>query len=78
MELIICRYATPFGLTSEYAHPAEILMLGFGTILGPALTGPHLFTLWVWVSLRVVETVEAHCGYDFPWSPSKFLPLYGG
>lgn len=78
MELIICRFATPFGLTSEYAHPAEILMLGFGTIIGPALTGPHLFTLWLWVSLRVMETVEAHSGYDFPWSPSKFLPLYGG
>ncbi|CAA6669405.1 unnamed protein product [Spirodela intermedia] len=30
----------PFGLTSEYAHPAEILFLGFATILGPALTGP--------------------------------------
>ncbi|ONK62189.1 uncharacterized protein A4U43_C07F1300 [Asparagus officinalis] len=72
------EYATPFGLTSEYAHPAEILMLGFGTVLGPALTGPHLFTLWLWMSLRVIETVEAHSGYDFPWSPSKFLPLYGG
>ncbi|EFJ25588.1 hypothetical protein SELMODRAFT_173304 [Selaginella moellendorffii] len=72
------EYATPFGLTSEYAHPAEILFLGFATIFGPAITGPHLFTLWLWISLRVLETIEAHCGYDFPWSPSKFLPLYGG
>ncbi|KMZ66697.1 C-4 methylsterol oxidase [Zostera marina] len=72
------EYATPFGLTSEYAHPAEILFLGFATILGPALTGPHLFTLWLWMVVRVMETVEAHCGYDFPWSPSKFIPLYGG
>eukprot|EP00850_Spirogloea_muscicola_P007227 SM000036S13271 [mRNA] locus=s36:217719:219946:- [translate_table: standard] len=71
-------YATPFGLTSEYAHPLEILFLGFATIAGPALTGPHLLTLWLWMSIRVVETVEAHCGYDFPWSPSRFLPLYGG
>nr|ABW81186.1 sterol-4-methyl-oxidase-like enzyme [Arabidopsis cebennensis] len=71
-------YATPFGLTSEYAHPAEILFLGFATIVGPALTGPHLITLWLWMMLRVIETVEAHCGYHFPWSPSNFLPLYGG
>lgn len=28
--------------------------------------------------LRVLETVEAHCGYHFPWSLSNFLPLYGG
>ncbi|CAA6675055.1 unnamed protein product [Spirodela intermedia] len=72
------EYATPFGLTSEYAHPAEILFLGFATILGPALTGPHLFTLWLWMVLRVLETVEAHCGYQFPWSLSHYIPLYGG
>ena len=72
------RYATPFGLTSEYAHPAEILFLGFATIVGPAVTGPHLITLWLWMVLRVLETVEAHCGYHFPWSPSNFFPLYGG
>ncbi|KAL2925211.1 Methylsterol monooxygenase 2-2, partial [Bienertia sinuspersici] len=72
------EYATPFGLTSEYAHPAEILFLGFATIVGPAITGPHLFTLWLWMVLRVLETVEAHCGYHFPWSPSNFFPLYGG
>ncbi|MED6111097.1 Methylsterol monooxygenase 2-2, variant 2 [Stylosanthes scabra] len=72
------EYATPFGLTSEYAHPAEILFLGFATIIGPAVTGPHLVTLWLWMTLRVLETVEAHCGYHFPWSPSNFFPLYGG
>ncbi|KAI9079345.1 hypothetical protein K1719_038644 [Acacia pycnantha] len=72
------EYATPFGLTSEYAHPAEILFLGFATIVGPAITGPHLFTLWLWMVVRVLETVEAHCGYHFPWSLSNFLPLYGG
>eukprot|EP00475_Leptophrys_vorax_P042428 TRINITY_DN80004_c0_g1_i1.p1 TRINITY_DN80004_c0_g1~~TRINITY_DN80004_c0_g1_i1.p1 ORF type:complete len:278 (+),score=8.52 TRINITY_DN80004_c0_g1_i1:56-889(+) len=72
------EYATPFGLTSEYAHPLEILFLGFATILGPALTGPHLFTLWLWMSLRIIETIEAHCGYEFPWSPSRFIPFYGG
>ncbi|MCH88842.1 sterol 4-alpha-methyl-oxidase [Trifolium medium] len=71
-------YATPFGLTSEYAHPAEILFLGFATIFGPAITGPHLITLWLWMVLRVLETVEAHSGYHFPWSPSNFFPLYGG
>ncbi|XP_030447282.1 methylsterol monooxygenase 2-2 [Syzygium oleosum] len=72
------EYATPFGLTSEYAHPAEILFLGFATIIGPAITGPHLMTLWLWMVVRVLETVEAHCGYHFPWSLSNFLPIYGG
>ena len=44
------RYAAPFGLTAEYAHPAETLSLGFGTVGMPILyvmyTGKlHLFTL---------------------------------
>ncbi|PPD94744.1 hypothetical protein GOBAR_DD08280 [Gossypium barbadense] len=72
------EYATPFGLTSEYAHPAEILFLGFATIVGPAITGPHLITLWLWMVLRVLETVEAHCGYHFPWSLSNFLTFIWG
>ncbi|KAK7822716.1 methylsterol monooxygenase 2-1 [Quercus suber] len=36
------KYAMPFGLSSKYAHPAEILFLGFATIVGPAIIGPHL------------------------------------
>ena len=72
------RYATPFGLTSEYAHPAEILFLGFATIIGPAITRPHLFMLWLWMILRVLETLKEHCGYNFPWIFSKIFPLYGG
>jgi len=70
---MLWRYATPFGLTSEYGHPAEILFLGF-----PTMVSPHLITLWIWMVLRVLETVEAHCGYHFPWSSSNFLSLYGG
>ncbi|KAH0454741.1 hypothetical protein IEQ34_016665 [Dendrobium chrysotoxum] len=53
------EYATPFGLTSEYAHPAEILFLGFATIVGPALTGPHLFTLWLWMCWRPLKLIVA-------------------
>jgi hypothetical protein len=28
--------------------------------------------------VEVLETVAAHCGYDFPWSLSRSLPIYGG
>ncbi|XP_039787737.1 very-long-chain aldehyde decarbonylase GL1-11-like [Panicum virgatum] len=40
------EYATPFGLTSEYAHPAEILFLGFATVVSPALTGSQWLPVW--------------------------------
>ncbi|KAK7820011.1 methylsterol monooxygenase 2-2, partial [Quercus suber] len=55
---IMSKYATPFGLTSEYAHPAEILFLCFATIVGPAITRPHLITLWLWMVLKVLRQLR--------------------
>ncbi|AQZ18244.1 (ZYRO0B07172g) [Zygosaccharomyces parabailii] len=77
------RYAAPFGLTAEYAHPMETMTLGLGTVGMPILyvlyTGHlHLFTLCVWISLRLFQAVDSHSGYDFPWSLNKFLPFWSG
>ena len=77
------RYAAPFGLSAEYAHPAETMSLGFGTVGMPILyvmyTGKlHLFTLCLWVVLRLFQAVDSHSGYDFPWSLNKFLPFWAG
>ena len=33
------------------------------TILGAMLMGSHLVTFWVWLFIRIIETVEAHSGY---------------
>eukprot|EP00899_Mesostigma_viride_P002595 jgi/Mesvir1/12336/Mv00522-RA.1 len=72
------EFSTPFGITAEYAHPVEILFLGVATVIGPAITGCHLSVLWLWMSVRLMETVDVHCGYDFPWAVNKFFPLYCG
>ncbi|CAB4252585.1 similar to Saccharomyces cerevisiae YGR060W ERG25 C-4 methyl sterol oxidase [Maudiozyma barnettii] len=77
------RYAAPFGLSAEYAHPAETMSLGFGTVGMPIFyvmyTGKlHLFTLCLWVVLRLFQAVDSHSGYDFPWSLNKFLPFWAG
>ncbi|KAL6950855.1 C-4 sterol methyl oxidase [Hanseniaspora vineae] len=77
------RYAAPFGLCAEYAHPAETLSLGFGTVGMPILyvlyTGKlHLFTLCVWITMRLFQAVDSHSGYDFPWSLNKFVPFWAG
>jgi sterol desaturase/sphingolipid hydroxylase (fatty acid hydroxylase superfamily) len=37
------------------------------TILGGMLLGPHMFTWFLWMFLRILETVDAHSGYSFPW-----------
>ncbi|KAG9407920.1 Methylsterol monooxygenase 1 [Aphanomyces cochlioides] len=72
------EYAAPFGITAEYAHPAETLILGVGTFLGPFLLTRHLLTLWVWMSVRIIQSIDSHCGYELPWSLTRVLPFWGG
>lgn len=71
-------HAAPFGITAEYAHPVETVFLGIGTILGPLMFADHLLTLWFWLFFRVLQTVEVHSGYDFPWSLNNWVPYWGG
>jgi len=71
-------YAAPIGIAAEYAHPVESVVLGLGTLVGPMLLTRHLFTLWVWLLVRLYQTVEAHSGYTFPWNPTRFIPFWGG
>lgn len=77
------RYATPFGFAAEYAHPIEVALLGFGTVGMPvifgAITGKlHLITVIIWVGLRLFQAVDAHSGYEFPWSLHHILPFWAG
>jgi len=71
------QYATPFGLAASYAHPLEVLILGFATFLGPMLIRPHFFTFYCWVLFRQLDAVSTHCGYDLP-HPFGIFPFYGG
>jgi methylsterol monooxygenase len=62
------KYSAPFGLAAEYAHPAEVFILGMGTIGGPllyCLAGYelHMITVLVWVTLKLFQAVDAHSGY---------------
>lgn len=72
------HHSAPFGIAAEYAHPFEVLFLGTATLSGPLLYTPHLFTLYVYLGLRCMQTVECHSGYNFPWSLNRWVPLYGG
>ncbi|KAJ2781031.1 C-4 sterol methyl oxidase [Coemansia javaensis] len=77
------EYSAPFGIAAEYAHPLETAVLGQGTIAGPlvfnCLVGRvHIATMLVWIAARLCQTVEAHCGYDFPWAAGRWLPFWAG
>lgn len=62
------KYSAPFGLAAEYAHPAEVFILGAGTICGPLLycyftRNLHLLTVFSWIVLRLFQAIDAHSGY---------------
>lgn len=65
-------------LTCEYAHPIEyILGNSLPSLIGCVLLGGrlHLLSMLVFITLRMIETAEAHSGYDFPFSLTKHLPF---
>ncbi|KAL9246785.1 hypothetical protein vseg_020278 [Gypsophila vaccaria] len=72
------EYTAPIAFAAPYAHWAEVLILGIPSFLGPAMAPGHMITFWLWIALRQIEAIETHSGYDFPWSPTKYIPFYGG
>jgi len=77
------QYSAPFGMAAEYASPIEVAMLGFGSVFIPvcfsAVYGDmHLLTMHSWIVCRLFQAIDAHSGYDFPWSLHKFLPFWAG
>jgi methylsterol monooxygenase len=76
------EHSAPFGLAAQYAHPLETLILGFGFFLGPLIWVSfyelHVVTMVVWLTVRLLQVVDAHSGYDFPWSLHNFLPFWAG
>ncbi|XP_021295523.1 methylsterol monooxygenase 1-1-like [Herrania umbratica] len=72
------EYTAPIGLAAPYAHWAEVLILGIPSFLGPAIVPGHMITFWLWIALRQIEAIETHSGYDFPWTPTRYIPFYGG
>ncbi|XP_055327770.1 methylsterol monooxygenase 1-like [Paramacrobiotus metropolitanus] len=73
------NYQAPFGMVAEYAHPAETLILGAGFFIGIMTFCTHIILLWVWVTFRLLETIDVHSGYDIPWiNPFHLVPGYAG
>jgi sterol desaturase/sphingolipid hydroxylase (fatty acid hydroxylase superfamily) len=69
----------PTGLTAEYAHPVEEIFCNtVTTFIGPCLLPGHGAVVVVFLALRIWNTVEAHSGYDLPWSVFKLQPMNGG
>ncbi|KAF1813052.1 putative C-4 methyl sterol oxidase Erg25 [Eremomyces bilateralis CBS 781.70] len=77
------QYSAPFGLAAEYASPIEVMSLAFGTVGCPIIFASftrdlHLMTMYLFVVLRLMQAIDAHSGYEFPWSLHHFFPVWAG
>jgi sterol desaturase/sphingolipid hydroxylase (fatty acid hydroxylase superfamily) len=74
------KHINTVSIASEYSHPIEFT---FGNVLttnsGPLILGKrvHLLTYLLWIIMRIGETTDGHCGYEFSWSPYRLLPMSG-
>lgn len=72
------QYITTVGIASEYSHPIDyifssVIPAGMGSlILGEHM---HYTTLLLWTMVRLGETLDGHCGYEFSWSPYRLIPF---
>ena len=54
-----------------YAHPIEHFMSNLlPTFMGPLLCGSHIATGWLWFTMVILSTLNAHSGYHFLLFPS--------
>ncbi|KAI1618138.1 methylsterol monooxygenase [Exophiala viscosa] len=77
------QYSAPFGLAAEYASPLETMILAFGSVGIPIVfcaftKNLHIMTMYLWIIGRLFQAIDAHSGYEFPWSLHHFLPFWAG
>ncbi|OQS06470.1 hypothetical protein THRCLA_01491 [Thraustotheca clavata] len=65
-------------MTANYAHPAEIVILGIGTYLGPLFLIRHIMVVWLFTTFRIFQAVERHSGYDVSFLPTSLIPIWAG
>ena len=72
------EYNQSVSFGAEYSHPLEYV---FGNIIStetaPLLLGSHMhiITYWMHLIMSLTESIDAHSGYDFSWSPHRLLPF---
>lgn len=65
------EWTSPIAITSIYCHPVEHIFSNLlPPFLGPLLMGSHTATSWLWFTLAILSTLNAHSGYHFPFFPS--------
>lgn len=75
------EYVGTMGIAAEHAHPLEQATANFFPTIGYCLltSGTVPMTAWLtWLAVRLLETLEAHSGYDFRGTLLKQIGVLQG
>ncbi|OQU80062.1 methylsterol monooxygenase 1-1 [Sorghum bicolor] len=72
------QVTAPTSFATSYSHWAEVAVFGVPTFAGPTIAPCHVVTHWLWFAVSIFEAISAHCGYNFPFDPTKLIPYHGG
>ena len=77
------EYHTAISIAGEFSHPIEHLIANtFPSVIGYKILSyfypVHCISVWVFMVFRVVETIDAHTGYEWSWAQSELLPFSAG
>ncbi|GAB0100901.1 Fatty acid hydroxylase domain-containing protein [Sergentomyia squamirostris] len=65
------EWTAPISVTAVYCHPIEHIFSNLlPPFLGVLIMGSHVATAWLWFSLAILSTLNAHSGYHLPFFPS--------
>ncbi|XP_025835022.1 fatty acid hydroxylase domain-containing protein 2 [Agrilus planipennis] len=65
------EWTAPVAVTAIYSHPLEHIFSNLvPPFLGVFIMGSHVATAWLWFSLAILSTLNAHSGYHLPFFPS--------
>lgn len=68
-------------ISAVHTHPIEFILGNMIPMLSSLIilkSKMHFITLNAWVLMRVIETKDAHCGFEFPFSMFKAIPMNVG
>ena len=76
------EYNVPIALAYIYSgvieHIANTVATGVTYTLLSRVYPVHIFTIIIWLVYRVTESMDGHCGYDWPWAVSNWVPFAAG
>ncbi|KAH1027003.1 fatty acid hydroxylase domain-containing protein 2 isoform X1 [Dendroctonus ponderosae] len=65
------EWTAPIAVTAIYCHPIEHIFSNLvPPFLGVFVMGSHVATAWLWFTLAILSTLNAHSGYHLPFFPS--------